>query len=98
MRQRLAFSIVRELESDILLLDEMLVWSDLSFRETCLGVLEKYKRDKKTLIVSSHNLRLIKRFCEKALLLHKGNQIAIGPANEIVDIYIHNKKKQQKVL
>lgn len=88
MHQRLAFSIAKEAHLEILILDEMLVSGDVGFREKCFAIFEKYKADDKTIIMVSHDMELVKKFCEKALLLDKGNQIAFGPTEEIVDIYL----------
>jgi len=43
----------------------------------------------------SHDMELVKKFCEKALLLDKGNQIALGPADEVVDTYLKRYIKRE---
>jgi ABC-type polysaccharide/polyol phosphate transport system ATPase subunit len=88
MCQRLAFSIAKEADSEILILDEMLAGSDVGFEEKALKVFEEYKVKNQTLIMVSHNMEMVKRFCDKALLLDKGNQVAFGPVDEVVDLYL----------
>lgn len=93
MRQRLAFSIAKESDSEILILDETLIGSDVGFEEKCFKVFEEYKNENKTLIMVSHEMDMVKRFCDKALLLDKGNQVAFGPVDEVVDMYLKKNGK-----
>jgi len=87
MYGRLAFSIAKEVDSEILILDEVLGAGDTCFMEKCLGAFEGYKNSDKTIVVASHNIDLVERFCDKVLLLNKGKQIVFGPAKEVIDIY-----------
>jgi ABC-type polysaccharide/polyol phosphate transport system ATPase subunit len=87
MQGRLAFSIAKESDSEILILDEILGAGDATFVEKCLQVLEGYRKSDKTVIMASHDIEAIGRFCDKALLLNKGQQLAFGPAEEIVELY-----------
>jgi len=87
MVQRLALSIARYVDSDVLLLDEMLSSGDVSFREKCALVFDEYANRSKTLIIISHEMGVIRRFCNKALLLDRGVQVAFGPSEEVVDRY-----------
>ncbi|MFC1576918.1 ABC transporter ATP-binding protein [Candidatus Omnitrophota bacterium] len=91
--QRLVFSIAHYVESDILILDEMLASGDIGFREKCYKALEDNVNMSKTIIIASHQTEVIKRFCKKVLLLDKGRQVAFGPTKEILDIYFRSKEK-----
>jgi len=91
MIQRVAFSIARYVESDILLLDEMLATGDLGFRQKCFSLIEEYIRQSKTIIITSHETEMIRHFCTQCLWLDKGIQRAYGPASAIVDEYIRSK-------
>ncbi len=93
MVQRLAFSIASYVESDILLLDEMLVSGDVGFREKCYKVFEDYVNISRTIIVTSHDMEIVKRFCNRVLLLDKGNQTLFGPTKDILDVYLRRKSK-----
>lgn len=90
MSQRLTFSIAKEANSEILILDETLVSGDVGFRGKCFEFFERYKQQDKTLIVASHDMDLIRRFCNRTLLLDKGNQLALGPTKEVVELYLKN--------
>jgi len=87
MQSRLAFSIAKEADSEILILDEILGAGDTSFVKKCSQVLEDYRKSDKTIIMASHDIEAIGRFCDKVLLLNKGQQLAFGPAGEIVELY-----------
>ncbi|HEX6258759.1 MAG TPA: ABC transporter ATP-binding protein [Candidatus Saccharimonadales bacterium] len=87
MQVRLAFSIAIRARSDILLLDEVLAVGDEAFQEKCLGVFEKYKAEKKTVILVTHDMSVVNRFCSRALFLKDGKIAKIGDPTEIADIY-----------
>ena len=91
MTQRLVFSIIMEVDGDILLLDEMLAFGDLRFKEKCEKALESFHRSDRTFVVTSHDTEIIKRFCNNALLLEHGRQAAYGPVDEVLEIYTHRK-------
>jgi len=91
MIQRVAFSIARHVESDILLLDEMLATGDIGFRSKCFSVIEEYIRTAKTIIMTSHETDMIRQFCTQCLWLENGTQKAFGPAAIVLDQYIRSK-------
>jgi len=88
MVQRMAFSIARYVQCEILLLDEMLVSGDIRFREKCYNAFENYVDISRTIMVTSHEIELIKKFCNKALLLDRGDQVAFGPVGEVLNLYL----------
>lgn len=88
MQMRLAFSTVILTNPDVLLVDEALAVGDMKFQEKCYKVFEKFKELKKTIILVSHDLGLIRRFCDKTLLLEKGKQIGFDNTEKVVDLYI----------
>ncbi|MDP2923120.1 MAG: ATP-binding cassette domain-containing protein [Candidatus Omnitrophota bacterium] len=85
--QRIAFSISRYVKSDILLLDEMLAYGDMEFREKYYSIIKESEYAGKTIIAISHEMDLIKKFCNRCLLLNKGDQVAFGPTEEILQLY-----------
>ena len=91
MVQRLLFSLTRYgyIDADILLMDEIFLGGDIGFREKCYKVLENYMATSNTVIIATHGIEAIKRFCNKALLLDKGRQIAFGPTKEVIDFYLN---------
>jgi lipopolysaccharide transport system ATP-binding protein len=94
MQVRLAFATAVQTDPDILLLDEVLAVGDIEFQQKCLDIFQRYIKNKKTIVFVSHDLETIRRFCSKALLLSRGEQIAFGDTNDIVDRYIYNNIKK----
>jgi lipopolysaccharide transport system ATP-binding protein len=76
MRVRLAFAIAIQLDTQILLVDEVLSVADDAFRERCIGKLQQAAGAGKTIIMVSHHLDLIARLCHRALLLNAGGIVA----------------------
>lgn len=78
MQVRLAFSIAIRAKSDILILDEVLAVGDESFQKKCIDVFEKYKAERKTVVLVTHDMETIRRFCNKAILLDSGRIVTEG--------------------
>lgn len=72
MQVRLAFAIAIQAEGDVYLLDEVLAVGDLGFQKKCDKVFEDLKKQKKTVILVSHNLENIKKYCNKCIWLENG--------------------------
>jgi len=87
MATRLGFAVVINLDADTLLIDEVLAVGDRQFQEKCLGTIEEFQRQGKTLLMVSHDLGLISRFCHRALLLQHGRIESCGPTREVVEHY-----------
>lgn len=87
MAQRLAVSIAKETDSQVLVLDDMLTGADADFVEKCVKFFQVRKNNKRAIIISSHSLDMIKKTCDRALFLDKGKQVAFGPVEEIINIY-----------
>jgi len=87
MQVRLAFSIAIQAESDILLFDEVLAVGDASFQRKCADTFEKYRADKKTVIIVTHDMESVRKFCTKALLISDGKIINVGDPNTIATHY-----------
>jgi len=87
MVQRLAFSIAYHADSDILLLDEMLSSGDAKIRGKSRAVFEKAVNQSKTIIITSHDMGIIREFCNKALLLEKGEKVMFGPTEKVLEAY-----------
>lgn len=91
MIQRLTVAIAKEVDSEVMIMDELLLGGDINFKEKCFKIFEGYKQSNKTLMVSSHNLDTIEKLCDKVLLLNKGQQITFGSSKEAIDIYKNRK-------
>ena len=86
MRARLGFSIVSQLQCDILLIDEVLAVGDLAFQNKCYHHLQQMK-EHSTVVIVSHNLSVISMLCDRVLWLEKGHTKALGATNEVVAQY-----------
>lgn len=95
MQVRLAFSIAIKAKGDILLLDEVLAVGDAAFQQKCFNYFEQLKKDKKTIIIVTHDMGAVKRFCNKALIIRNGNIEKIGKPQDIADIYTEENIEQQ---
>lgn len=88
MRVRLGFSVAAHLEPDILIVDEVLAVGDRDFQQKCIGCLDQVGKDGKTIIFVSHNMSLVKRLCEKSILLENGSIREAGITEKIVERYV----------
>lgn len=88
MYSKLAFSIAVTLETDILLVDEVLSVGDLRFQRKSHAALENLIMDKnRTVLIVSHNLGELKRLCTSVMWLEQGNLITIGDTEEVLAMY-----------
>lgn len=87
MQVRLAFSIAIKAKNEILIFDEVLAVGDEAFQSKCLSVFEKYKAAKQTVILVTHDMAMVKKFCNCALLLSEGKIVEIGNPMIIADEY-----------
>lgn len=88
MQVRLAFSIAIRAKSDILVLDEVLAVGDEAFQKKCNLFFNEIKKDKKkTVILVTHSMDAVRRYCNKAVLIEKGKVVAQGDPNEVADSY-----------
>jgi ABC-type polysaccharide/polyol phosphate transport system ATPase subunit len=87
MLMRLAYSIAIQIPFDVLLLDEVLAVGDESFQEKCFRTFDKFKDEGKTVVLVTHALDLLSRFCDRVLLLEKGVVGAIGSPEDVIQVY-----------
>lgn len=87
MQVRLAFSIAIQANSDILVLDEVLAVGDEAFQQKCVAVFEKYKARKQTIILVTHDMAVVERFCSRALMLKDGVIVDIGSPRKVAKRY-----------
>lgn len=88
MYLRLAFSVAAHLQSEILLVDEVLAVGDAEFQKKCLGKMEDLSGHGRTVLFVSHNIGAVTRLCRRALWLDAGRVRMDGPANEVADAYL----------
>lgn len=87
MQVRLAFSIAIRAETDILILDEVLAVGDEAFQKKCNDYFQELKKKQKTVILVTHSMEAVNRFCDRALLLEKGQVKTIGSPKEVSSQY-----------
>jgi len=87
MATRLAFATVTVMDSDILLMDEVIVTGDVAFIDKAERRLNEFVNRSKIVVLASHSESVIRQFCNTALLLERGELIACGSTDEIFDLY-----------
>ena len=87
MQVRLAFSIAIRAHADILLLDEVLAVGDEAFQKKCYSYFDKLKREKRTVILVTHDMAAVERFCTKAAFIEDGHVKMIGKPYRIAAAY-----------
>ena len=89
MHVRLGFAVAAHLQSEILIVDEVLAVGDMEFQKKCLGKMDDIsKGEGRTILFVSHNLSSIKNLCNKGVLLKNGRVVAEGGITEVVDEYM----------
>jgi lipopolysaccharide transport system ATP-binding protein len=88
MYLRLAFSVAAHLETEILLVDEVLAVGDMNFQRKSLNKMESVGREGRTVVLVSHNISAIKRLCTRSVLLEAGKVRADGPTHQVVNAYL----------
>ncbi len=87
MQVRLAFAVMVHVDADLLLIDEVLAVGDASFQQKCYDVLHQAKRDGRTILLVTHDMDQVQRFCDRAMLLERGAVVALGGAREVARRY-----------
>ncbi|HAO06593.1 MAG TPA: hypothetical protein DCQ50_06290 [Chryseobacterium sp.] len=91
MYVRLAFAVAAHLESEILIIDEVLAVGDAEFQKKCLGKMgDVTKGEGRTILFVSHNITAIKELCNAGLLLEKGSLVTQGDINKCIIEYQKN--------
>jgi lipopolysaccharide transport system ATP-binding protein len=88
MSVRLAFAVAAHLETEILLVDEVLAVGDAEFQRKSLGKMDEVAKQGRTVVFVSHNLAIIQAMCQRAILLERGQAVADGPVRETIDQYL----------
>ncbi|HEX8292040.1 MAG TPA: ABC transporter ATP-binding protein [Pyrinomonadaceae bacterium] len=88
MYVRLAFSVAAHLEPEVLIMDEVLAVGDMAFQQKCLDKMNEIRRQGRTIFFVSHNLPAITRLCKRAVLLERGQLVAEGQPQDVVNRYL----------
>lgn len=93
MRARLGFSIATMVKPDVLIVDEILAVGDIKFRQKCMERMDQMLANGTTLLYVSHSINEVKRLCDHAIWIDKGNMVMQGEVNEVCDAYTEAMKK-----
>ncbi len=96
MLVRLAFAVSVCVEPDILIVDEALAVGDASFQFKCLNRLASLTEQGTTLLFVSHDMCMVKKFCQRVIYLRKGEVRAIGAPEEIAELYLLDTRDEQR--
>ena len=84
---RLAFAVAINIEPEILIVDEALAVGDVFFQAKCYRKFDEFKKMGKTILFVSHDLSSIAKYCDRVVLLNKGDKLGEGNPKQMIDIY-----------
>jgi ABC-type polysaccharide/polyol phosphate transport system ATPase subunit len=87
MSVRLAFSVAVQVDADTLLVDEVLAVGDAAFQQKCFEQFEELKRQGKTIVLVTHDMSAVERFCHRAMLIERGDVLEVGEPRTIARKY-----------
>jgi lipopolysaccharide transport system ATP-binding protein len=88
MYVRLAFAVAAHLDTEILLLDEVLAVGDGDFQAKCLGKVTDLARSGRSVVLVSHNMATVRQFASRGVMLEQGHLELVGPIEAVVENYI----------
>lgn len=93
MYVKLAFSVAAHLDSEIMIMDEVLAVGDMKFQQKCLGKMSEVSKNQgRTVLYVSHNMNTIRQLCDRCIVLNHGKLQFDGEVEEAIDIYMDNVK------
>jgi len=96
MYARLGFAVAIHVNPDVLLVDEILAVGDQGFTHKCLDKFAEFRRRGKTILLVTHSLSLVERFCDDAVWLDSGLIKAVGDPKRVVDAYLSHVESQEE--
>lgn len=97
MYVRLAFSVAAHMDTDILIIDEVLAVGDAEFQKKCLGKMEDITKNQgRTILFVSHDMKAVNELCTKIVLLEEGKIKSIGDTDKIIEIYNKDSSEVKK--
>ncbi len=99
MYMRLAFAVAAHLNSEILLVDEVLAVGDVTFQKKCIGKMRDVSKKGRTVLFVSHNMATISALCERCILIERGSIVENGHTDRVISKYIgtFDLKKRSKI-
>jgi ABC-2 type transport system ATP-binding protein len=83
MLVRLAFAVMIQVDADILLIDEVLAVGDAAFQQKCYDEFARLRQEGRTVVLVTHDMAAVERFCDRALLLEHGRPVMMGDPHEV---------------
>lgn len=87
MHARLAFGIAAHLDTDVLIVDEVLAVGDAEFQKKCLGKMKDASSAGRTVMFVSHSINLVSMLCDRCIVLNRGEKIHDGDVEEAIGLY-----------
>lgn len=97
MYVKLAFSVASHLDSEILIMDEVLAVGDMKFQKKCINKMLDVAKSGRTILYVSHNMQTIEQLCNRVVVLEKGMVKYDGEVDEGVSIYLNSKANESSV-
>lgn len=89
MYVKLAFSVAAHLDSEIMIMDEVLAVGDMSFQNKCLEKMKQVsEKDERTILYVSHNMATIRKLCDRVIVLDSGKIVYDGSVDVGIDLYL----------
>ena len=88
MHVRLAFAVMVHVDADVLLIDEVLAVGDAAFQQKCYRQFERMREERRTILLVTHDMEAVNRFCDRALLLEHGGVLKMGEPAEVSGEYL----------
>jgi ABC-type polysaccharide/polyol phosphate transport system ATPase subunit len=88
MQVRLAFSVMIQVDADVLLIDEVLAVGDAAFQQKCFDVFNRIRDEGRTVLFVTHDMSAVRRYCHRAMLLERGDVRLIGEPDRVGDHYV----------
>src|SRR5713226_1436547 len=98
MYMRLGFAVAIHVDPDVLLVDEVLAVGDEGFTHKCLDKFAEFRRRDKTILLVTHSLNLVERFCDDAVWLDAGQKRAEGDPKRVVGAYLTKVEEGEEAL
>src|SRR6188472_2980022 len=97
MYMRLGFAVAIHVDPDVLLVDEVLAVGDEGFTHKCLDKFAEFRRSGRTILLVTHSLGLVERFCDEALWIDQGRACGSGDPRRVVGAYVSDVEKSEEV-
>ena len=96
MYVRLAFAVAAHMETEVLLVDEVLAVGDAEFQRKCLGKIGNVGKDGRTVMFVSHNMLAIQTICQRSILLNRSTVECDGPSGKVIEAYTESLGRESK--